>query len=101
MCIRDSSEGEWYISDNFAYGLYGYEFVIKNGTDLSSYMQSGLASYGLSYGEMCIRDRDGTITPKIKISENVGKITNPHVKDVYRFYSNETGKAEADLIRCV
>ena len=45
------SEGEWYISGNFAYGLYGYEFVIKNGTDLSSYMQSGLASYGLSYGE--------------------------------------------------
>ena len=38
------------------------------------------------------------ITPKIKISENTEKITNPHFKKLYRIYSKETGKAEADLI---
>ncbi len=43
-------------------------------------------------------EKDGEVVPKIKISENVTKITNPHFKRVYRLYSNETGKAEADLI---
>ncbi len=43
-------------------------------------------------------DSDGVITPKIKVSENVGKITNPHFKKVYRIYGTESGKAEADLI---
>ena len=36
--------------------------------------------------------------PKIKISENVGKITNPHFKKVYRIFDKATGKAEADYI---
>ena len=40
----------------------------------------------------------GNIIPKIKVSENVGKITNPHFKKVYRFYGNDTGKAIADYI---
>ncbi len=43
-------------------------------------------------------EEDGVITPKIKISENIEKITNPGFKKVFRFYCNETGKAEADLI---
>ena len=43
---------------------------------------------------------DGTIQPKIKISENVGKITNPHYKKLYRFFGNDTGKAIADYL-CV
>ena len=54
---------------------------------------------------MCIRDRlvavedeDGTIVPKIKISENVSKITTPHYKKLYRFYGNDTGKAIADYL---
>ncbi len=41
---------------------------------------------------------DGTIEPKIKISENVGKITNPHFKKLYRFYGADTGKAIADYL---
>ncbi len=36
--------------------------------------------------------------PKIKISENVGKITNPCFKNLYRLYDNKTGKAVADVI---
>ena len=44
------------------------------------------------------QDENGNIIPKIKISENVGKITNPHFKKVYRFYSKDSGMAEADYI---
>ncbi len=43
---------------------------------------------------------DGSIEPKIKISENVDKITNPHFKKLYRFYAKDTGKALADYL-CV
>ena len=39
-----------------------------------------------------------TEIPKIKISENVIKITNPSFKNLYRLYSNETGNAIADVI---
>ena len=45
-----------------------------------------------------IEDEDGNVIPKIKISENVTKITNPCSKWVYRLYDKETGKAEADVI---
>ncbi len=43
-------------------------------------------------------EENGRVIPKIKISENVGKISNPAAKKLYRIYSRETGKAEADLI---
>jgi nicotinate phosphoribosyltransferase len=43
-------------------------------------------------------EKDGKIIPKIKISENVEKITNPHFKKVYRLYDRENHKAIADLI---
>ena len=42
--------------------------------------------------------KNGVIIPKIKISENTTKITNPGFKKVYRFYEKETGKAIADVI---
>jgi nicotinate phosphoribosyltransferase len=45
-----------------------------------------------------IEDDNGAIIPKIKISENPAKITTPHFKKVYRIFSKETGKAEADLV---
>ncbi len=43
-------------------------------------------------------EKDGQIVPKIKISENVEKITNPGYKKVYRLFENETGKAIGDVI---
>ncbi len=43
-------------------------------------------------------EEDGDIIPKIKLSENVGKITNPGFKQVWRFYDMDTGKAMADLL---
>lgn len=36
------------------------------------------------------------IIPKIKVSENIGKITNPHFKKLYRYYDRNSGKALAD-----
>ena len=41
---------------------------------------------------------DGTFIPRIKISENPAKITNPGVKQLYRFYDRRSGKALADLL---
>jgi len=43
-------------------------------------------------------EKDGKIIPKIKLSENVGKITTPGFKSLYRLFSKETGKAIADVI---
>ena len=56
--------------------------------------------FGAVYKLCAVEDNEGNIHPKIKISENVGKITTPHFKKVYRLRGRDTGKAEADLI-CV
>ena len=58
------------------------------------------AVFGGVYKLTAIEDEQGNIIPKIKISENVGKITNPHFKKVYRLFGNDTGKAIADYL-CV
>ena len=54
--------------------------------------------FGGVYKLCAVEDDGGNIIPKIKISENVGKITNPGFKKFYRFYNRETGMAEADYI---
>lgn len=56
--------------------------------------------FGGVYKLVAVEREDGTVLPKIKISENVGKITNPHYKKLYRFFGNDTGKAIADYM-CV
>jgi len=56
--------------------------------------------FGGVYKLVAVEEEDGSVTPKIKISENPQKITTPHFKKLYRLYNNENGKAEADLI-CV
>lgn len=43
-------------------------------------------------------EKDGEILPKMKISENVGKITNPCSKDLFRLYDRDDNKAIADVI---
>ncbi len=48
--------------------------------------------------KLVAKEQDGKIVPKIKISENVEKITIPGFKQVWRLYDNESGKAEADVI---
>ncbi len=56
--------------------------------------------FGGVYKLVALEDDNGNIIPKIKLSENTTKITNPHFKKVYRLYDNETGKAIADEL-CV
>ena len=56
--------------------------------------------FGGVYKLVAVEDQQGNIIPKIKISENVGKITNPHFKKTYRLFNRCTGKAIADYI-CV
>lgn len=56
--------------------------------------------FGGVYKLCAVEDEAGNIIPKIKLSENPTKVTTPHYKKVYRLYSNDDMKAEADLI-CV
>lgn len=53
--------------------------------------------FGGVYKLVALED-NGEIIPKIKISENVAKITTPHFKKVYRLFSKETGMAVADVL---
>lgn len=45
-------------------------------------------------------EKDGEIVPKIKLSENTTKITNPDFKEVWRLFDTTTGKAIADVLTC-
>ena len=56
--------------------------------------------FGGVYKLVAVETGNGEIEPKIKVSENAAKITNPHFKKVYRYYDNESGKAVADEL-CV
>ena len=56
--------------------------------------------FGGVYKLVAKEDANGNIIPKIKISENAGKVTTPHFKKLYRLFDKENGKAIADLI-CV
>ncbi len=54
--------------------------------------------FGGVYKLAAVEDEQGRIIPRIKISENVIKITTPHFKKTYRLFEHETGKAIADLM---
>ncbi len=54
--------------------------------------------FGGVYKLAATENENGEIIPKIKISENVSKITTPCFKQVYRLYSKDGGKAMADVV---
>lgn len=54
--------------------------------------------FGGVYKLVALEDENQNIIPKIKISENVAKITTPGFKQVYRLYSSDSSKAIADVI---
>ena len=82
------------------------------GIDVSKYQGGKVDSFGV--GERLITaksdpvfggvyklaavEQDGELIPKIKVSENVEKITNPGFKVPWRLYERETGKAIADVM---
>ncbi|MCH5281700.1 MAG: nicotinate phosphoribosyltransferase [Lachnospiraceae bacterium] len=55
-------------------------------------------SFGGVYKLAAIKGKDGEFIPKIKLSENTEKVTNPGNKTIYRIYEKESGKIKADLI---
>ncbi len=100
-------------------GLYDIKIVISNSMDeyvIRDVLQQGAQIDAFGVGERLITsksspvfggvyklvavEKDGEVVPKIKISENPQKITNPHFKKVYRLFENNSGKAIADLL-CV
>ncbi len=48
--------------------------------------------------KLCAVEEEGSVVPKIHLSENVSKITTPHSKMLYRLFDCETGKAIADVL---
>lgn len=55
-------------------------------------------AFGGVYKLAAIQEKDGSFVPKIKLSENTEKVTNPGNKMIYRIYDNDTGKIRADYI---
>ena len=89
-----NSLDEWLIEDLLRQGAKIDSFGV--GERLITSKSSPV--FGGVYKLCAVEDERGAIVPKIKISENVGKITNPGFKKLYRFYSRESGMAEADYI---
>lgn len=100
-------------------GLYDCKIVVSNSLDeniIRDIILQGAKIDSFGVGERLItaksnpvfggvyklvaKEERGEIVPKIKISENPEKITNPHFKKVYRIFDKETGRAIADLL-CV
>ncbi|MCI8416575.1 MAG: nicotinate phosphoribosyltransferase [Lachnospiraceae bacterium] len=59
---------------------------------------SDCPAFGGVYKLAAVQDAEGEFIPKIKLSENTEKITNPGNKTIYRIYEKDTGKMKADLI---
>ena len=89
-----NSLDEWLIADLLRQGAQIDAFGV--GERLITSKSSPV--FGGVYKLCAVEDENGALVPKIKISENVGKITNPGFKKLCRFYNRATGMAEADYI---
>ena len=92
ICISNSLD-EYLIRDMLIQGAQVDSFGV--GERLIT--ASSEAVFGGVY-KVVAAEEDGVMTPKIKISENIAKITIPCFKFCWRLYDNETGKAIADVI---
>lgn len=92
ICISNSLD-EYLIRDMLIQGAKVDSFGV--GERLIT--ASSEAVFGGVY-KVVATEEDGVMTPKIKISENIAKITIPCFKFCWRLYDNETGKAIADVI---
>lgn len=93
ICISNSLD-EYLIRDMLIQGAKVDSFGV--GERLIT--ASSEAVFGGVYKLCATEDEKGNIIPKIKISENIAKITLPGVKEIYRLYDNDTNKAIADVI---
>ncbi len=92
ICVSNSLD-EYLIRDMIFQGAQ----VDSYGVGERLITASSEAVFGGVY-KLAATEKDGVITPKIKISENIAKITIPGVKIPWRLYDRETGKAMADVI---
>jgi len=94
--VASNSLDEWLIRDLVVQGAKIDVFGVGERliTSKSSPVFNGV------YKLVAIEKKDGTIVPKIKVSESSAKITNPHFKKLYRLYERDSGKAIADQL-CV
>ncbi len=58
-------------------------------------------AFGGVYKLAAVMGQDGEFIPRIKLSENTEKVTNPGNKTIYRIYEKDSGKIKADLIALV
>ena len=91
--VVSNSLDEWLIRD-----------VISQGAEIDSFgvgerliTSRSEPVFGGVY-KLAAYEKDGVITPKMKLSENVEKITNPGFKHVYRLFDKDTGRVMADVI---
>ncbi len=88
------------LDENLIYSLKTQQAKINSwgvGTNLIT--SKGNPAFGGVYKLAAIQDKDGDgFTPKIKLSENTEKVTNPGNKTIYRIYNKNNGKIKADLI---
>ena len=98
-------------------GMEDCNIVVSNSLDeylIKSLIQQGAKINSMGVGENLVCSKstpvfggvykmssiyeNGEMIPKIKVSENIEKVTNPAYKDLYRIYDKESGKALADLM---
>ncbi|MDP4152460.1 MAG: nicotinate phosphoribosyltransferase [Bacillota bacterium] len=96
LIFASNSLDEYIIRDTLEQGAYIDAFGV--GERLVTSKSDPV--FGGVYKLAAVENDKGEIIPKIKISENVTKITNPHYKKPYRLFERDTNKAIADLI-CV
>ena len=94
--VASNSLDEWIIRDLIIQGAEIDVFGVGERliTSKSSPVFDGV------YKLVATETPDGTVVPKIKISESSAKITTPHFKKFYRLYERDSGKAIADQL-CV
>lgn len=92
--VASNSLDEWIIRDTLIQGAKIDSFGV--GERLITSKSSPV--FGGVYKLVAVENDEGEIIPKIKISENVAKITTPGFKQVYRLYSRENSQAIADIV---
>lgn len=92
--VASNSLDEWIIRDML---LQGAE-VTSFGVGERLITSKSEPVFGGVYKLVGVENDKGEIVPKIKISENVAKITTPGFKQVYRLYSRENSQAIADVL---
>lgn len=68
------------------------------GVGTSMITSKNCPAFGGVYKLAAIQNKDGAFVPRVKLSNNIDKISNPGNKTVYRVYEKATGKIKADLI---